>query len=193
MIAVSFSNFQSFLPRSWDCIPSFSGICLVVLLVIPRKHQGISRLYLWWFHKWGYPEIIHFCLGFSLVNQLLGYPHLWNPPYYIPNKRSVLLSTSTSADCCLDWSIQALEGLNPETTLVWSPDEALARTGYPLGNEHSLWDIFHLWMIYLLKMVIFYRYACLHGGYGLSDFLLPKTASYPVVNHHIHDSINLNI
>ena len=35
------------------------------------------------FLKWGYPQIIHFCLGFStfLTIQLLGQPHFRKPPY----------------------------------------------------------------------------------------------------------------
>ena len=30
--------------------------------------------------SWGYPQIIHFGLGFSIINHpAVGYPHLWNP------------------------------------------------------------------------------------------------------------------
>ena len=29
----------------------------------------------------GYPQIIHVIFGLSLINNLFGVPHLWNPPY----------------------------------------------------------------------------------------------------------------
>ena len=33
------------------------------------------------FPKWGYPQIIHFHGIFHYKPTILGYPHLWNPPY----------------------------------------------------------------------------------------------------------------
>ena len=33
------------------------------------------------FHKWGYPQIIHFNTIFHYKPAILGYPHFWKPPF----------------------------------------------------------------------------------------------------------------
>ena len=64
--------------------------------------------------KWGYPQIIHVNMIFHYKPSILGYPHLWKPPYdhshpisaiSIPAKKHVLFLHQR---CCQTPQVQHL-------------------------------------------------------------------------------------
>ena len=52
----------------------------VVQVVRPKKVKLCGATH-GGFHKWGYPQIIHFNRSFHYKLFILGYPHVWKPPY----------------------------------------------------------------------------------------------------------------
>ena len=57
-----------------------SRVALLPIGSLARFQQNIKEL-LVASHIWGYPKIIHFNGTFHQKPSILGYPHLWNPPY----------------------------------------------------------------------------------------------------------------
>ena len=82
MVYVSILLFNVLISEKKNILISFQ---LLDITGIPKAYMKLmeTSIFLGGFPKWGYPQIIHFRWGLSIIDHLFwGYPHVSKPPIY---------------------------------------------------------------------------------------------------------------
>ena len=105
-----------------------------VLIIYKCNYLMINSCFFYLFRnyyilKWGYPQFLHFNRTFRYKQTMLGYLHLWNPPYIY------MYLCMMHALCMDEWSTSIWHDLN-DGVIVFGKSRPTRSHSWPYDNSY---------------------------------------------------------